>query len=82
MPRLETYRNHEMMNITSELMRTEFALHELEGGEYDDDTTKQMAQRVIFSCMPHIADFLQQRVIVEAPKAHLLDNDDPRPIEG
>ena len=94
MPHLELYENHEVMNIASEMMRQEYALHELEGGEYDDETTKMMARRVLLSCVPHIMEFMHERVTVEAPQAHVLttkltkvagetlDETDVRPIEG
>ncbi len=72
MPSLQLFKNHEVMNIASEMMRQEYALHELEGGEYDDPVTKKMARRIILSCMPHIMDFLHARVTVEASQAHLL----------
>jgi len=94
MPNLELYENHEVMNIASEMMRAEYARHELEGGEYDDETTKKMARRVLLTCVPHIMEFMHSRVIVEAPAAHVLNTNinefddgitteiDVRPIEG
>ena len=94
MPHLELYENHEVMNIASEMMRQEYALHELEGGEYDDEMTKKIAQKVILTFMPHIMDFMHERVIVEAPQAHILNTTlakvagetltetDVRPVEG
>lgn len=70
---IETYQNHEMMHVASEMMRQEFALYELEGGEYDDVATKLMAKHVIHTFLPHVMDYLNERVIVEAPKAHLIE---------
>jgi hypothetical protein len=82
------------MNIASEMMRQEYAQHELEGGEYDDETTKKMARRVLLTCVPHIIEFMHTRVVVEAPSAHILNTNidefvdgitadiDVRPIEG
>ncbi len=94
MPNLELYENHEVMNLASEMMRQEYAQHELEGGQYDDETTKKIARRVLLTCVPHIMKFMHSRVIVEAPVAHVLNTSinefddgittdiDVRPIEG
>ncbi len=70
---MELFKNHEAMQVTSDLMRQDFSLYELEGGRYDSLATKLMAEKVIFSCMPHIMDYLHSRVIVEATHAHLLE---------
>lgn len=73
MTSLELFKNHEMMNFASDMMRKSYEAHELTGGEYDDATTKKMAESVILSCMPHILDFLYAHVTVEASRAYTQD---------
>lgn len=79
MPEFETYKNHELMQVASELMRSEFELHELQGGQYDGFATKAMAQKIIFTCMPHVMDYLEGRVIVEASQAQVVIPPEPAP---
>jgi hypothetical protein len=76
---LETYKNHELLNVASELMRQEFAIYELDGGEYDDAVAKLMAKKIINACMPQIMDYLNERVVVEASKAHLIETKPAEP---
>lgn len=83
MTSLELYKNHEMMNFASNMMKQSYEAHELAGGEYDDVATKKMAETVILTCMPHILNFLYAHVTVEASRAYtqdIKDSSEPEPV--
>ncbi len=83
MPSLELYKNHEVMNIASDMMKQSYEAHELKGGVYDDERTKKIAESIIETCMPHILDFLHEHVMVEASRAYaqdIKDTEEPEPV--